>query len=197
MDKYSEKDIQIALKAVDEGAKIQTTAKRLKIPVSTLRGRISGKKSKKARAEDMQALPVACENKLVAWILEQDECGNSPTHKQIREKAGGFAALLGMKKTFGISWMTRFLKRHSAKLKNMRSRRVDSQRLNAATPDSTEPPQAQLEEIHLDDTAEDDEGIQFPVDHGRKASRKFIMAVFGLLSLEVRSSTTRQMQRHI
>jgi 4-hydroxybenzoate polyprenyltransferase len=132
MPNYTEIDIQNALQEVHEGVPVRTAAGRHGIPVSTLRGRISGAQSHTESHEHFQKLSAEQEKHLATWIIAQDDLGFAPSHAQVIDFAGRIARLNGNEEPIGVHWMDGFLRRNEG-IKTLRGQRLDSARFNGAT----------------------------------------------------------------
>lgn len=79
---YSEKNLEDALKAIRNGAKIRETCREFGVPRATVQDRIKGRISEKPR--QMGPDPILThtnEKKIVDWIIELSKCG-FPVKKQ-------------------------------------------------------------------------------------------------------------------
>ncbi|UPK91634.1 hypothetical protein LCI18_002569 [Fusarium solani-melongenae] len=132
MPNYTEIDIENALQEVRDGIPVRTAAGRHGIPVSTLRGRISGAQSHTESHEHFQKLSAEQEKHLSAWIIAQDDLGFAPSHAQVIDFAGRIARLNGNQEPIGVHWMEGFLRRNEG-VKTLRGQRLDSARFNGAT----------------------------------------------------------------
>jgi len=90
--KYTEEDVQRALKEVAEGKSIHKAHLDWGVPRSTLQDKIYDHVSQKEAQVPYQRLSTVQEQRLTDWVLTQETLGQSPTHTQIRAFAGRILA---------------------------------------------------------------------------------------------------------
>jgi hypothetical protein len=132
MPQYTEDDLILATKDVENGKSIRSAAKEWGVPYPTLRGRIKGSETHSNAAESQQRLSRVQEDHLSNWVLTQEALGVPLTYSQIKEFAQRLLILKGDYKSLGKRWMQAFLRRNPI-LKTKRFRNIDSQRVNGAT----------------------------------------------------------------
>lgn len=94
---YSETDIQHTLSEIQAGRSIRNVAKDLKIPRSTLSGRLGGSQSRKLAFEPHQILTQAQESNVTQWFLSQVALGVPPTHVQLQQFVSRILTATGWK----------------------------------------------------------------------------------------------------
>jgi hypothetical protein len=77
---YSEDELQQALAAVVNGCSIHKAASDWAIPRSTLRNRFKGHQPRNEASESQQRLSPIQEERLVSWILIQEQLGLGVTY---------------------------------------------------------------------------------------------------------------------
>ena len=115
-NEYEER-IQEALRYYDksyESSSIRHTSELFGVPYSTLRGRLSGRRSHTLGHEAMQLLTKYEERSIVKWCEKLDEWGHPPRLAVVKTMA---QAIINRrtntkKKILGVHWLTRFLDRH-------------------------------------------------------------------------------------
>jgi len=132
--KYTEDDIQDALKEVANGKSRHQVSKDWGIGRTTLIDRINGTLSKKETFAPYQRLSSVQEQHLTDWVLVQEVLGQNPTHAQIKAFAGRILAVKNDAKPLGRRWMAGFLRRNPI-LQTKKQFRIDSQRVNGAMSD--------------------------------------------------------------
>ena len=135
---YVEFDLREACKAVLGGARINKTARKYRIPPTTLRDRLKGVLPHSVAHQNFQKLSMTQEDRLAEWILFQGELGDPPTHTEIRELGNRICLKRGDSSNLGKEWVSRFLNRHPV-LKTHRPRRIDMARVRCATPEVIRP----------------------------------------------------------
>ncbi len=132
MSSYTENDLQKALQELKSGVSQRQVAKMYGIPRSTLQNRMNGTETAKRSHEYLQNLTPIEEGNLCQWIIVQDALGLSPTHQQVREIAQRVMATHGNLQPLGKRWLEGFFRRNPD-VRTLRSKSIDSARLNGAT----------------------------------------------------------------
>jgi 4-hydroxybenzoate polyprenyltransferase len=132
MPSYSEDALAHALDAVKSGVPLARAAREWGIPRTTLRHRDTGKQAKSIAHAFQQKLSPVQENRLADWIRVQDALGVAPTHAQIRTFASRILLAGGSATGVGKHWLQGFLRRNP-RIATLRTRRIDSARVNGAT----------------------------------------------------------------
>jgi hypothetical protein len=128
--RYSEDELQQALAAVATGSSIHQAASDWAIPRSTLRNRFKGHQPRNEASESQQRLSPVQEERLVSWILIQEQLGLGVTHSQIRDFATRIVQTQGDQQPIGKRWIHGFFKRNPS-LKTKKSRKIDAVRITA------------------------------------------------------------------
>lgn len=129
--KYTEEDLQNAIRAINNGMSQSEAARRWGIPRPTLVGRLKGRSARKEAFKSLQRLSSVQERHLAGWILTQDTIGLAPTHNQIRELAAKVASSNGDLRPIGKNWLEGFLHRNP-EVKTLRGKRIGLKRVNGA-----------------------------------------------------------------
>ena len=132
--RYTEDDIQYALRDIANGKSERKASLDWGVPRGTLWERTQGRVSRLESHAHLQRLAPVQEQRLTDWVLVQESLGRNPTHAQIRAFAGRILAARYDAAPLGKRWMTGFLKRNPV-LKTKKQSRIDSARVNGATTD--------------------------------------------------------------
>lgn len=144
MSSPSEAVIKAAIQEVKNGKSIRKSASLYGISRQLLTGRLNGRGSRHEAAAAKKRLTNTQEAGLVDWILFQDQLGCAPTHDQIRQLASKLLLNQESPSELGKNWVYNFIQRHS-RIKTLRSRSIDSKRLDAARPSIFRPWFTQLD----------------------------------------------------
>lgn len=135
MARYTEKDVENALRDIKNGVSVKLAVKRHGVPRGTLRDRLNGAQPHRLAHFDQLRLSADQEEHLKQWILRQEALGYAPTHGQVRAIANGVLKRQGDDRPLGKKWSSHFVKRHP-EVKTKLGRRTDWERMNAATPEN-------------------------------------------------------------
>lgn len=117
MPKYTEEDVRLAMAEIENGASIMSTAKKYKIPRTTLNGKISGQYPVSIRKGPETVLTSEEECHLENWLLHIADAGFPATKTQLLDSVQHLVQTLNRKTPFvdgrpGRHWYEAFLKRH-------------------------------------------------------------------------------------
>lgn len=132
MPKYTENDLQNAIKDVTAGVSVRAASRSWGVPRTTIQSRMYGHLPRSYAFEPWQRLSQAQERDLAGWIITQGRCGFAPTHQQVREIAYKVASAQGDTRPIGQSWVEGFLQRNPT-IKSLRNVRIDVQRVESVT----------------------------------------------------------------
>lgn len=113
MPKYSERDLQQAVREVHQGTSQRSAAKRWHIPRATLQDRLNGGISHAEAHECRQRFSRQQETLLSRWISELAALGVPPTQCQFEEFASRILVVHGDTQPLGKHWVQGFLRRNS------------------------------------------------------------------------------------
>jgi 4-hydroxybenzoate polyprenyltransferase len=134
MSEYSEYNLQQAIREVESGVSQRKACARWGIPRTTLRDRMSGRKTRAMEAETRQRLSTIQEARLTKWILIQDSIGFPPTHARVKEIVQFLLCEEGDLDPIGKHWIEGFLRRNP-EVRTLRGKRLDFLRAEGATAD--------------------------------------------------------------
>ncbi|KAJ8938287.1 hypothetical protein NQ314_011539 [Rhamnusium bicolor] len=115
---YSDENLQKAIEAVRNGAKIRETCRNYAIPRGTLQDRLQGRVPNKARQMGPDPyLSLENENKIVQWILQLAKCGFPIKKQELISTVQKIVLVEKIKTPFkngkpGQKWYKSFLQRH-------------------------------------------------------------------------------------
>lgn len=113
MAKYTERDLQEAVREVQQGTSQRSAAKRWHIPRATLQDRLNGGISHAEAHECRQRFSRQQEKLLSRWIFHLDALGVPPTQGQFEEFAGRILVVHGDQQPLGKHWVQGFLRRNT------------------------------------------------------------------------------------
>lgn len=113
MPKYTEKDLQEAVREVHQGTSQRSAAKRWHIPRATLQDRLNGGISHAEAHECRQRFSRQQEKLLSRWIFHLVALGVPPTQGQFEEFASRVLVVHGDSQPLGKHWVQGFLRRNS------------------------------------------------------------------------------------
>jgi hypothetical protein len=112
MPKYTEKDLQEAVREVQQGTSQRSAAKRWHIPRATLQDRLNGGISHAEAHECRQRFSRQQEKLLSRWICHLAALGVPPTQAQFEEFASRILVVHGDSQPLGKHWVQGFLRRN-------------------------------------------------------------------------------------
>ncbi|GAB0132367.1 hypothetical protein EsDP_00000807 [Epichloe bromicola] len=113
MAKYTERDLQEAVREVQQGTSQRSAAKRWHIPRATLQDRLNGGISHAEAHECRQRFSRQQEKLLSRWIFHLDALGVPPTQGQFEEFASRILVVHGDQQPLGKHWVQGFLRRNT------------------------------------------------------------------------------------
>uniref|UniRef100_A0A1Y1LLM0 HTH CENPB-type domain-containing protein n=1 Tax=Photinus pyralis TaxID=7054 RepID=A0A1Y1LLM0_PHOPY len=113
MPKYTEKDLQEAVREVHQGTSQRSAAKRWHIPRATLQDRLNGGISHAEAHECRQRFSRQQEKLLSRWIFHLVALKVPPTQGQFEEFASRILVVHGDSQPLGKHWVQGFLRRNS------------------------------------------------------------------------------------
>lgn len=121
------------LDVFDNGTSITQAARKRGIPPTTLSARLrTGRSAPSAVLQPTQRLTPQEEDRLVTWILRQDQCGYAPSAKVVRACVVALLELKGDTAPLGKNWMKAFKKRNP-KIKSLQGRKQEASRFSGFT----------------------------------------------------------------
>ncbi|QUC16645.1 uncharacterized protein UV8b_00886 [Ustilaginoidea virens] len=113
MPKYTERDLQEAVREVQQGTSQRSAAKRWHIPRATLQDRLNGGISHAEAHECRQRFSRQQEKLLSRWIFHLAALGVPPTQVQFEEFASRILVVHGDQQPLGKHWVQGFLRRNT------------------------------------------------------------------------------------
>ena len=135
---YTETDVTNAIFDItDNGMSVRKAGQKHGVPANTLSTRMNGGGSKDEAQHPDQRLTDAQEERIVTWILRQEQLGYAPSHSQVRSAVEVLIRQsLAPRENFvplGKNWLNRFTERHP-KIKTKIGKRQEAVRFKAFTP---------------------------------------------------------------
>lgn len=105
MKRYSEINVNTALKAIVAGQFIRKASIEYGIPYFTLRSRLLGAQPSDQAKKPSQRLSGTQETHLAFWVLTQAALGLPPTHEKLKQLAGRILRARGDHQPLGKRWI--------------------------------------------------------------------------------------------
>lgn len=113
MPRYSESDLQKALREIHQGTSQRSAAKRWRVPRTTLQDRLRGGSSHAEAHELRQRFSRQQEKLLSRWVFNLSALGVPPTCRQFEEFANRILVVHGDHQPLGKHWVQGFVRRNS------------------------------------------------------------------------------------